>query len=274
MTQQYINAGAFPDDPSADTIRVAFEKTDSNFTELYGNLSNIASNVTGITAGTGIAVSSATGNVTVDALFSSLSVHSNTLVVTGIGGSIPAGGTANEDYRVDAATDTLIIELNSAADATFNTVTATSNLTVDGNVTVSTGNVSLGSGNLAVGGTITGNIVSANANAVQFSGATGNVTSDTNFTYNAANVTLTLNGGNLNTQNVSAGYSITGSTLSIATDAIVYGTLTTTTLAAGAVQFVGLTADPTPSAGLMYYNSTTGEFRVYNGVLAQWQSLN
>jgi hypothetical protein len=45
-------------------------------------------------------------------------------------------------------------------------------------------------------------------------------------------------------------------------------------ITAGAVQFSGLTADPTPAPGLMYYNSTTGQLRLYNGVLSQWQNLN
>jgi hypothetical protein len=275
MSQQYINAGNFPDDPSADTIRLAFEKTDLNFTELYGNLSNIAGNVTAITAGNGISTTSSTGNVTVDALFSSLSTHSNTLIVTGIGGTVPPGGTANSDYAVNAATDTLIIEIDPLSNATFNSVTVTSNLTVNGNVTVPTGNVTLSSGNLVVtGGNITGNILSANANAVQFSGTTGLVTSDTNFTYNSSNTTLTVNGGNIDTQNVTASYAISGAILSIATSAIVYGMLTTTTLLANAVQFVGLTSDPTPSPGLMYYNTTTGKLKVYNGVLSQWDNLN
>ena len=51
MAQQTIDYGNFPDDADADAIRIAFQKTQNNFTELYGNLSNIASNVTAITAG-------------------------------------------------------------------------------------------------------------------------------------------------------------------------------------------------------------------------------
>lgn len=230
-----VQTGNFPDDPNADTIRAAFNIINLNFTELYGNLSNVASNVTAITAGTGISVNGSVGNVTVTSLFSALSTHSDSLIVTGIGGAVPAGGTVNSDYTVDRATDTLILELNPTANVTFNEIVATSNLTADGNVTVSTGNVTIGTGNLVVtNGTISGNILSANTNSVQFSNASGIVTSDTNFMYYTANTTLELNGGNLNTQNVSASYSISGTVLSIGTDATIYGAI-----AAGSVNSLG-----------------------------------
>jgi hypothetical protein len=190
MAQQNIEYGAYPDDINADAIRIAFQKTQNNFTELYGNLSNVASNVTAITAGTGIVTSGSTGNVTINSTFSSLSVHSDTLTVTGVGGAIPPGGTANSDYSVNAATDTLILEMN--ANVSFNSVTS----------------------NIAVS--------------------------------NVANIS-TLN----------------------ANDVVVANVVTM-----AALQFTGLSADPTASPGLMYYNSISGELKIYNGVLAQWQSLN
>jgi len=37
MTQQYIDFGSFPDDPSADSIRESFQKVQDNFTDLYTN---------------------------------------------------------------------------------------------------------------------------------------------------------------------------------------------------------------------------------------------
>ena len=36
--QKNINFGAFPDDPSADAIRTAFDKTQQNFTEVYAGI--------------------------------------------------------------------------------------------------------------------------------------------------------------------------------------------------------------------------------------------
>ena len=35
MAQRNIDFGAFPDDPDADAIRSAFQKTQENFTELF-----------------------------------------------------------------------------------------------------------------------------------------------------------------------------------------------------------------------------------------------
>ncbi len=43
---------------------------------------------------------------------------------------------------------------------------------------------------------------------------------------------------------------------------------------ASTLQLTGLTADPTGSPGLIYYNSVTGKFRGYNGIAATWQDLN
>jgi hypothetical protein len=43
---------------------------------------------------------------------------------------------------------------------------------------------------------------------------------------------------------------------------------------ASTVLLVGLFADPAGSPGLIYYNTTTGKFRGYNGVIGAWQDLN
>ena len=37
MAQQIIDVGAAPDDGNGDPLRTAFQKCNSNFTELYGN---------------------------------------------------------------------------------------------------------------------------------------------------------------------------------------------------------------------------------------------
>ena len=42
MTQQIINVGTFANDGSGDTIRVAFTKTNNNFTELYNTVAILA----------------------------------------------------------------------------------------------------------------------------------------------------------------------------------------------------------------------------------------
>lgn len=42
MTQQNINLGAYPNDPSADSLNVAFPKVQANFTELYGYVGRLS----------------------------------------------------------------------------------------------------------------------------------------------------------------------------------------------------------------------------------------
>ena len=43
---------------------------------------------------------------------------------------------------------------------------------------------------------------------------------------------------------------------------------------ASTLQLTGLVSDPAGLPGLIYYNSTTGKFRGYNGVVGAWQDLN
>jgi len=62
MAKQIINIGSTANDGSGDPLRTAFDKVNSNFTELY---TDDAGDVGSIIAGTGISVDQATGNVTV-----------------------------------------------------------------------------------------------------------------------------------------------------------------------------------------------------------------
>lgn len=43
---------------------------------------------------------------------------------------------------------------------------------------------------------------------------------------------------------------------------------------ASTLQLTGLVADPAGLPGLIYYNTGTGKFRGYNGVVGAWQDLN
>ena len=47
MSQLTINIGSAPNDTAGDPLRIAFNKVNSNFTELYGNLQNVIPTVTG-----------------------------------------------------------------------------------------------------------------------------------------------------------------------------------------------------------------------------------
>jgi hypothetical protein len=81
MSQQNIDFGTFPDDPSADAIRTAFQKVQDNFDEVYASTANAAVLSVNRTAGRGISVNSPTGNVIVEANVASLSISSVTLRV-------------------------------------------------------------------------------------------------------------------------------------------------------------------------------------------------
>ena len=47
MTKLIVNIGNTADDRRGDPIRIAFDKINQNFTELYGNLTNAIPTVTG-----------------------------------------------------------------------------------------------------------------------------------------------------------------------------------------------------------------------------------
>lgn len=299
MAQQDIDYGSYPDDASADAIRLAFQKTQENFDELYGNLSNITGAVTTVVAGNGITVSSATGDVTVNSTFNLLNVHSNTLTISGVGGTVTSGGTIGEDYTVNNASSTLVIEINSELDATFANLTVDGNLVINGNLISSVdADIEMTNGNITlINGSFTGDIVATSgSNTVQYANASNVITGDSNFTYNPTGSSLTLTNGNLYaaiitsefllnavdvdiSNSVTAANVVTGGTLTSegnvnGVDGIFTGTITSPSIEIDSVQFTGLTEDPTESDGLMYYNSTTGKLRLYNGVDSIWQDLN
>jgi len=65
MAKQVINIGTVANDGTGDPLRTAFDKVNDNFTELYND---DAGDVNSLVAGTGVSVSSATGDVTVTAI--------------------------------------------------------------------------------------------------------------------------------------------------------------------------------------------------------------
>ena len=82
MSQNNIDFGTFPDDPSADAIRTAFQKVQNNFDQLFSN-TIIVGVVTSInkTAGAGITVNQPTGEVVVSANIACLQVSTSSLRV-------------------------------------------------------------------------------------------------------------------------------------------------------------------------------------------------
>jgi hypothetical protein len=166
MSQQNIDFGTFPDDPSADAIRTAFQKVQENFDEVYSSTANAALLSINRTAGRGITVNAPTGNVIVEANIASLSISSVTLRV----GTTPNPVTNSAIYT--NYSQTLYVEIP-------NTLSI-SNL-------VTSGNISAG-GNLTSLNASLGNAVVAN----YFIGDGSQISNITASTANTANVAGTV----------------------------------------------------------------------------------
>ena len=84
MSQQNIDFGTFPDDPAADPIRTAFEKTQNNFNQLFSATSSSAVTSINSTPGAGVTVNNPTGDVIVTANIACVKVRTSSLSI-GIG---------------------------------------------------------------------------------------------------------------------------------------------------------------------------------------------
>lgn len=126
-TQQNIDFGSFPNDPDADAIRVAFEKVQYNFDQLFD--SQESGSVLSIKSGAGISVNQPTGNVIISAKIACVQIQTSTL---GIGIGV-GNNTANYAVYSNAA-QTLTIDLRDDTtignSLTVVNTTTTSNLSV------------------------------------------------------------------------------------------------------------------------------------------------
>ena len=185
MTQEFIDFGAFPDDPTADAIRTAFQKTQNNFTELFVAQSNPGVISVNRTAGAGLTVNQPTGNVVLTANIACVQVSTSTLSI----GRDSNGGTS---ATISQTSQTLVIDLPTSIN--------TENLTANGNLLVQgtanfTGNVNISgtinlSGNLAVNNiTATNTVTATNFTGTLTTNAQPNITSVGNLT----NLTVTGN---------------------------------------------------------------------------------
>lgn len=178
MAQQYIDFGAFPDDPDADAIRTAFQKVQNNFSELYAT--TILGSVVTVnnTPGAGISVSSPTGNVVVSATLACVQVRTSTLSV-GIGSN---GGTT---AILSNTSQQLYIDVPPTL--------STGNLSLTGNSSV-TGNSNVG-GNLIVTGyaNVGSNLSVVGALNVTGNSNVGNITAGNSISANFFTGTLTTN---------------------------------------------------------------------------------
>ena len=148
MSQQNIDFGAFPDDPSADAIRTGFQKTQDNFNQLFSAVGTSAVLSVNRTAGVGITVNSPTGNVVVSANIASVRFSSSQLRF----GLTPAPTTTTATYTDYA--QTMYVELPANISLGNVTVSGISNLGPASNVIITGGSAGYvlstnGSGNLS-----------------------------------------------------------------------------------------------------------------------------
>ena len=182
MAQKNIDFGSFPDDPDADAIRTAFQKTQENFDELYNNLDTASVASVNQTPRQGITVNNPTGNVVVSANIYRVQVQTNTL---GIGIGSNTGVIANytsgaQTLNVDLLDDTVIANSLVVGNATSNVTISNGNIQTTGNITSSEYVIAdFFTGTLATAAqpniTSVGNLTSLKVNGVSNLGPVGNV---------------------------------------------------------------------------------------------------
>lgn len=235
MAQETIDFGAYPNDPDSDAIRVAFQKTQNNFNELFSI--QYLTGVSQLIEGAGISVNQTTGNVTVTNRIANITIQTDANLRIGV--TTATSNTAT----INSGTTPFVLNL-------ANTI-STGNITVTGSIRgvlsansnsqpniTTVGNLA----NLSVVGTIRSNsFVSNNVDALNFSATymaspgsnnqillnnLGNIDATSNLTFTGNLLTVTgaisatgnitgqnfINSGNISTVgNISCNANITAS---------------------------------------------------------------
>lgn len=149
MAQQFIDFGSFPNDPTADPLRAAFQKIQDNFTDIYNTTSSAG--VSTLTVGAGLSqFGGTTGNILIISNIPTIQIQTTSSLLVGVGAA--TGNSAT----ISTSTTPFVLGLASnitTANANFTGLTRTSNLQVANFVTSSltpSANVTydLGSANL------------------------------------------------------------------------------------------------------------------------------
>jgi hypothetical protein len=98
MAQENINVGAYPNDPAADPVRIAFLKSQNNFSELYET--TFSSGVVRIIAGDGLNQTSQTGIVTLKANIAKVTINTDDNILVGIGTATGNAASANSSNNI------------------------------------------------------------------------------------------------------------------------------------------------------------------------------
>ena len=260
MSQEIINVGEAPNDGAGDPLRVAFIKTNNNFSTLFAT-----GGITGIANGTSnvqIPVANGAIRMAVGNVANIVVVNSGGLTVTGnssisgtanignisVGGTVVANGTIQSLGAVTAVTVTASGNLVGGNLNIINTV-RTSDLLVTGNVINAELNV-------------TGNVVAANLTSLGsitgagFSAANGNITGTgtglnmSGFAVNAGNITGT---GSLLSI---TGFSANTGRLTLSGNANIAGNVAAPFFIGNGSQLTGVTAAPANIFNIVSANGT------------------
>ena len=268
MAQQNIDFGAFPDDPSADAIRSAFQKVQNNFTQLFDVATSASVTSVNRSAGAGITVNTPVGNVIVTANIANVTVSSPNLV---FGTSL---GTLANSAVYTSSTQTLYIVVPNTF--SVGNIVTSGYITINGNLTVNgasnlgnaiSANYFIGSGNNLSniqGANVTGPVATATTAGTVTTAAQPNITSVGTLTSLA--VTGNITSGNANLGNaVIANYFIgNAANLTDITGANVTGTVANANYAVYAGNVVGASQPNITSLGTLTSVSVSGNANVGN----------
>ena len=200
MAQQNIDFGTFPDDPSADAIRTAFNKVQNNFDQLFGANANTTVTSINRTPGAGITVNYPTGNVVVSANLACLQVSTSSL-------KMGRGGNAGSNALITQSSQTLVIDIDTAH------VYSNYFADVNNGLSIFNGNLSVNS-NYQANLTSFGNLTSLNVDGrANFIGSNTYIANVANLRIpgGGAGFTIVTDGaGNLSWSGISAGNGVPG----------------------------------------------------------------
>jgi len=261
MAQENINVGAYPNDPAADPVRIAFLKSQNNFAELYET--TFASGVVRIVGGAGIIPSSETGIITLRASIAKVTINTDDNILVGIGTATGNAATANSSNNIfslkiaNTLSTSNIVAANltgtirTAAQPIITSVGTLANLTLNvSGVGLTTPRVTA---NTIVANTITSPNISATGGNTQILFNNNSlVGASSNLTFNGTLLTVL---GNIQTTNATLG--------NLATSNYFAGTLTT------AAQ-PNITSTGTLTSLAVTGNITSGNARLGNLVTANF----
>jgi hypothetical protein len=268
MAQENINVGAYPNDPAADPVRIAFLKSQNNFSELYET--TFSSGVVRIIAGDGLNQTSQTGIVTLKANIAKVTINTDDNILVGIGTATGNAASANSSNNIfslkiaNTLSTSNIVAANltgtirTAAQPVITSVGTLANLTLNVNGTgLTTPSVTA---NTITANTITSPNISATGGNTQILFNNNSlVGASTNLTFNGTLLTVL---GNIQTTNANLG--------NLARANYVQGTLTTASqpniTSTGTLTSLAVTGNVTAGNATLG-NATTSNYFIGDGYL-------